>query len=438
MRIIMDMTMKTHNLLLRSLSITLLIGFASFSAPAQSEQDECNPGDTTNVYVINGIDTTKRQTELMRDFIKIAYKNLKKDDEELNFLISHNLSRGLVLDLIEVFRQKVDEFRIDPSISPDSLFWSSLVSTIPFLLPGQAAALRFLFLQSIRNYPSETVSSDVHFQKFNGDLESGKKVFIIPHSQGNLFANSAVARVISEKSSYSNSIGMIGVASPASRRVNNQPYVTANDDTVINNLRLTFSSTLDGNIDNSARSILHRRDETNHRFLISYFEPGLRSRDRIDSAVESAIGTNTEMGTLRFPTAEVGDGAIRVTLRWGSQLDVDLHIYEPDDGSHVYYANKQGGSGVLDRDDTTSFGPENYFVTCDNLQTGTYRVGVNYFAGTGTETAKIQITTGDGRTRNYTRRLTTERGSAGNNSPITVATIVVAKDSNGAYTFTVR
>ena len=419
------------------------IVWCCLSFPADAQQSECLAGDTTSIYFINGINTKLPAAELLRRKIEAAYKTMLKtanEDQQFDFLLSYNRTRGLSSDLLEVFRQKVDELEMSPKISIESFFWLFLVSTkinisnLEMTL-RQVAELRDTITSFLTGRLPATVDVSNHTQKFQNDLMEGKRVFLIPHSQGNLFANTAVSSLIATNSSYANSIGMIGVASPASRVVNNSPYVTANDDRIINGLRLAFPNTLPSTIDNDPGNIdndTDKRDIFNHSFLKSYFKSGLASRAEINRSVTNA------MSDLDFPTGNpLGSGPITVALKWGSQPDVDLHVYEPN-GKHVYYRDQGGVSGSLDLDDTDGFGPEHYFVACDTLETGSYRVGINYYRGDGAETARIQITTGDGITKTFSRSLATSIGPGGNNSPIIVATITVAKDSSGHYTYTIR
>jgi uncharacterized protein YfaP (DUF2135 family) len=140
---------------------------------------------------------------------------------------------------------------------------------------------------------------------------------------------------------------------------------------------------------------------------------------------------------LDWPTPQLGMGPITVTLTWGAEPDVDLHVFEPD-GSHVYYAAPSGTSGYLDYDDVTSWGPEHYYVVdCESLAPGTYRVGVNYYYGSAPETANVQIQAGDV-IKDYSVHLSAVRGSAGNDTPESVAAIEVAGDPEAGYTFTVE
>ena len=57
---------------------------------------------------------------------------------------------------------------------------------------------------------------------------------------------------------------------------------------------------------------------------------------------------------------------------------------------------------------------------------GVYEIGVNYYAGTGRQTAEVQVgVDDDSYIRNFSKTLSSERGSAGNNSPIPVAEVEI-------------
>lgn len=80
-------------------------------------------------------------------------------------------------------------------------------------------------------------------------------------------------------------------------------------------------------------------------------------------------------------------------MRWDNQPDLDLHVNEPNN-VHVFYGNTSGISGFLDLDDTNGFGPEHYFTNCSTMVPGEYRVGVNYYQGTGNSTMSISVSAG--------------------------------------------
>jgi uncharacterized protein YfaP (DUF2135 family) len=143
-----------------------------------------------------------------------------------------------------------------------------------------------------------------------------------------------------------------------------------------------------------------------------------------------------EMSYLIPPNQIAQDGVITVTLTWGSQPDVDLHVFEPN-GFHVYYSDPQGLSGYLDLDDISGYGPEHYFVECQDLEAGTYVVGVNYFYGITPESALVQIKAGSS-IRSFPVSLSQPAGLDGDNSPMEVAEIVVSGNEFDGYGFEIR
>ena len=80
---------------------------------------------------------------------------------------------------------------------------------------------------------------------------------------------------------------------------------------------------------------------------------------------------------------------ITITLTWGANpSDLDSHLWLPAGTNqfHIYYANKGSLTSppwaMLDRDDTTSYGPEN--ISIKQTQAGTYRYAVYHYSGSET------------------------------------------------------
>ena len=79
----------------------------------------------------------------------------------------------------------------------------------------------------------------------------------------------------------------------------------------------------------------------------------------------------------------VGTGILQISLSWNIVDDIDLWVTDPS-GFRIYYGDKKSiaTGGELDRDDVTSFGPENIFWK-QGAPDGNYKVEVNYYAGSG-------------------------------------------------------
>lgn len=328
---------------------------------------------------------------------------------KISYAVSYNHNENGILQLVEVaVQQKIDNW---------SSFWNFL---------GDIEIAPDWFQNAMKDLATKVdafnyvIDGDLqtHVQKYRSEILEGKKVLVVSHSQGNFYANRAYNLVNSQ------SFGIVAVGTPANFVAGSGPYTTLTNDVIINTVRMLVDpATLPGNATNATDN-----DWKHHSFIDAYLY-GNVSGPRILSQVL------TRIQNISQPTQTAETGIITVTLEWGSQPDVDLHIYEPN-GTHVYWANSYGPSGYIDVDDTNGYGPEHYYVSCEKLQEGPYNVGVNYYWGYGPETARIQVSAGD-IVRSYTTYLPQYRAGSGDSSPVPVASIQVSKDQDGKYQFDV-
>jgi hypothetical protein len=402
--------MKTKFVMILMVSLS----FVALSCEAQATY--C--AKKTNVFLGNGMFNDHEKASISLENLKerlVEAGDLTKD--EWDFDISYNHDEK-IFSLFEVFRQRQGE----------SVYtfwqWMSGVPLTPDWFKEKALdmAARVDQAQAVRDADLRS-----HIQRYKTLLMEGSRVLVVGHSQGNLYANSAYTNLAYDENNLPmEAFGIVAVATPSGRVAGGGPYITRDDDLVINAVRWFFSGTLDGNITNSNTS----SDWKNHSFIDAYLDGDQSGPMIVNTALAAANG-------LSWPEPELGSGPISVTLTWGNQPDVDLHVYEPD-GNHVYYANPMGTSGYLDYDDVTSRGPEHYFVVnCESLATGTYRVGVSYYRGDSPEMAYVQIQAGDVN-RYYWTYLPQAEGRDGDTNPEGVADIEVAGDDVKGYTFTVR
>ena len=475
-----------------------MAALSSSSAFAQSqgtgELQGCvaEPEDkVTNVYFGNGVGNTPRDADWSAAYLKVSYKSilegLGSDVGKFNFRVSYNVTSGTFYDVVEVLSRKVTEaggrqwfsglhlLRMVKTSYSAAHLAERLVGYIgaaagPLGIDQAGvdfATLREILTPSLFGDMADTLAQaeakaiqdmeltgNLHTSYYTSDLLAGKRVFVVAHSQGNLFANSSLDAAARARPDEASSLAMIGVATPAARQFRDSFYRTAHDDRVIDALRLTenvLASNIDNDLTQSASSNTRtpvmsffwnlalsaigadadQRGFSNHGFIDAYMAHPLPSKSDIDDEIKRLADPNV----VPFPTREAGEGAIRATLTWDAQPDVDLHAFEPN-GSHVYYRSRTGRSGTLDVDDTSSYGPENYFVPCNKVELGTYRIGVNYFRGTGPRapgsgpsTANVALFLGDGTIPSpKTVVLPAPRGAAGNGSPQILFTIQVTEN----------
>lgn len=436
-------------------------------SPLVTAQEQSCGGEITNIYMGNGVGVSRAGARASRNALQAAYAaQLAANNPEERFIfgVAYNPTRGVEEDVREVFIQrnpdpryaaltsgqlmalaqmsraklaetKADMERLIAERTTVDSFIAAVWGDGDVDVAAEAAAALQQTLTELERFTSLVGTNESQSQLYRNNLLAGQRVIVVAHSQGNLFANQNVSNVIAENGDWSASIGIVGVATPANETVNGGAYVTAHDDAIIDGLRNTHN-VLASNIENDIGIFDDPRDLSNHYFVQSYMDTRLPSRANIDGQLLGFIGS------LTFPEAAVGDGAMRVTLEWGSEPDVDLHAYEPS-GDHVYYSNKVGSSGELDLDDTDGFGPEHYFVACNLLQAGIYRFGVNYFSSSDSENsvpenARLQLTTADGQLTSTSRLLTQAVGSAGNDSPFMMIEVTVTIDGEGKVSYSPR
>lgn len=356
---------------------------------------------------------TKNYKALERELRKVQ----ELPEDQWIFDVSYNHDEKL-FSIFQVFRQREGERA--------STFWRwiSGLSIAPDWFREKA-----LELASHSDLAMAVRDADLrrHIQRYKTVLMEGGRVLVVGHSQGNLYANAAHTNLAHDPDNLPmDAFGLVAVATPSGRVAGGGPHVTLTNDLVINSVRLFYPDTLDGNVTNGNDG----DDWKHHSFIDAYLDGDRSGPLVVNNALSVANG-------LAWPTPMVGTGPITVTLSWGNQPDVDLHIYEPD-GSHVYYANLRGTSGYLDVDDVSAFGPEHYYVVnCNDLAAGTYRVGVNYYYGSAPETASVMIQAGDV-IRDYSINLPQEEGRSGDSNPEPVANIEVVGDPENGYDFTVQ
>lgn len=110
-----------------------------------------------------------------------------------------------------------------------------------------------------------------------------------------------------------------------------------------------------------------------------------------DVAVKAG-GQVSNTGRGKIVIARVGTGKLQFSLSWDAEVDLDLHVTEPN-GNQIYYGNPgpSASTGELDIDDLNGpadsgrpdgepEGVENIFWV-DSAPIGTYVVRVDYYSG---------------------------------------------------------
>lgn len=426
---------------LRTLTLLLVLaltqGVLSQSDPGEAE---CVDDKDITIFYVNGVQNSQLDAQWSLRHLRTFYgrhyarENGQDEADKIQYRMAYNHTFGIGFggaqgDFLEVFLfSDSQDSQVTREMDPG--IWKTLREMVNY---GQSEGITQLREREIGALTQGLRDLSTHLNFYQKEFTEGRKVVLVAHSEGNFFANfawEALPGLIQE------STKVVSVATPAAVVAGNSgAYTTFRQDQVINTLRnlTVFDEPLNGNIDICAgreSSVFGSiaSDSLGHGFTEDYMHCD-NSQNRIFGHIDTAIASTTQ------PPQLARDSIITATLTWGSQPDVDLHIYEPS-GFHVFYANPVGPLGGLDVDDTNGGGPEHYFASCQTLQAGTFRFGVNYFTGTGPETATIILQAGQ-HTRQFEVNLTDSRGSGGDTTPIIFADIVVEGDQEEGFTFSI-
>ncbi len=364
--------------------------------------------------------------------LQLEYRLAYADDNGANIGTVPGVISGLG-QLLEVYIQKNGD--------TTSYFWRLL---------GSVDVAPVWFQQTMNDLAAQTnlgtYVQDIDLQRQLNDiyrpfLNEGRKIIIVSHSQGNLYANAAYDALTlgsaGGNASWASSIGNVAVATPASIVAAGGPYVTAVEDLVIDAIHIgavaaarkgiVITPPLPPNASNLGDGT--SGDSMGHNFIKHYLA-GNTTRPRILNHIVNLVQS------LQSPVQQYQSGEITVTMLWANATDMDLHIYEPT--SHVYYANMQGVAGYIDVDNTTGYGPEHYFASCNTLVSGMYRVAANYYSGTARpETVVFRIKAGT-ITKTFTQTFGLPFGASGDNRPLPVANIFVTFNPNGGFDYFIQ
>jgi hypothetical protein len=441
------------------LSVSIVLGSNIFlpaittvAAADINANNLCKP----NGYVLgffNGVWNTREEARKTLRYIRMntnlgsTYKN-----EPLEYELFYNQTgsnrQGVTAleDIAEVFIQRGVE--LDGLLGKRwEIFWETLGATqnnISFLQTVTTTigktSNEFLNLMSafytdissktvagwsyILSNPPTGVDNTIQETRIKALATEKKKLLLVAHSQGNLFANKAYDAGLSLTDDKSIKLVHVAPASPTLRG----DYVLANLDLVINGLRVQGLNSVPAN--NAILPIEHLKtnDFSGHKMIETYLNKNRDTSTKVIGFIKAGLDN------LVTPQTQGNTGFFTVTMTWDGIGDVDLHTFEPT--NHVFYSQKQGLSGYLDVDNTVSNGPEHYYASCDaaKLQEGTYKIGINNYANAVGRIASLQIATAtEGEIFSKSLSVGEMRGSYGNDTPIPVTNVVVTKDALGKF-----
>ncbi|MFH1155661.1 MAG: hypothetical protein V1793_17785 [Pseudomonadota bacterium] len=256
----------------------LTVPFPGYSA----EENFCEPGIV--IFFGNGVWNDHEGAELSR---RVLSEEIETDvlgtelEGLLTYEVAYNPTEGAISDLMETFIQNAE--------TDFTKFWRYLsgLDPLPDILLKRLKEIANAVDESILLYNPAVQN---HVNVYNSYLNNGKKVVVVAHSQGNLFANIAYTGIDINRI---HSFGIVSVGNPDSYVAGNGAYTTLDEDIIIGAVPCSLPSNLDN------FSGINLDDLTGHMFVKSYLATGHQAEQTILDNIISVIDE------LKFPGCEL-------------------------------------------------------------------------------------------------------------------------------------
>lgn len=276
------------------------IAIVSLATPTTSTaQVETKCESRYVIYYGNGINNSPADIDASIKTLA-AQMGTRFNNVPISYSAAANPTEGVLFDLYRVFAQKLSE---NPNLSWEVLMRVSLglVNALPTALVELASRLirsvaaesgASLKKQWQDNYAYVDSRVKDHVIRYTRDItENGRRVLLVAHSQGNLYANASHRQLYTNPEITPGSFGTIGIATPANFVAGGGSYLTSDADAVIKALNiLVTDNVLPTNI-----SIPFSSDEpSGHNFIKTYMHPEKPAREKIRQMTGVALNKLVE------------------------------------------------------------------------------------------------------------------------------------------------
>jgi len=307
-----------------------------------------------DVYFINGILNNEAEAAASAAKLQQVMDGVLagKFDINCNVYNIYNPTEGPVVDLLECIDLVAQQAF---NIGPGKLF--RFLAALAMIVAAPEVAL-FTALDALYPFWIQTVTKWVNDHnavnnaqiiadaksKIDDSISKGKKVFLVAHSQGNLYMNTIYQALDVEDRFY---VSLLSVASPApyvGLPGVTYPYVSRSDDIVV---RVTV-----GNLPPSPVVPSHTEGKLgkfgiNHDFVTMYLGDvavGAVVRSYILAQVTLLLAPYDEgpYNKVRGSVVVEVTGYPKINYPQSARdIDIDLHIYQST-GAHLFYGNQYG------------------------------------------------------------------------------------------------
>ena len=322
-----------------------LLFIAMMAATSASGQTSTNcPGFGSPIenviYYVNGVGNTDKNMRDSRDLLRFVIGNTSKN----RYDIAENRSDGMTKDFWQAY-----ENRRDGVVDPRS-FWSEIITQEPGKSDNEIRELYAdaMYSASVLEYGRSPDLREM-VNDFYEDLNAGKKVVLVAHSQGNFFANAAYRFIVENWPKFKDSIGIVAVGTPAPI-VEGNGFLTQNsEDSIIFGAVTSKYSVPPANVTFNGNDPY----KTDHGFITTYMLAG-NARSRIAGHVVAMINRlvppispcDEDIALVKTRTAKdvkAGSATLRADLTQGKNAAVWFEVGDVTTPITCNAANQSNG-----------------------------------------------------------------------------------------------
>lgn len=236
----------------------LVLSISSFS------QADCNSPKV--LYFANGMFNDRVSANESKNELHKELQKKYPSDKFESVLLAFNTNEAVLLQLHQVFRQKVTDINVS--------FWLSFAD----LLKTNKKEVSKILSKYMDGAKLLDADLSRQIESYQGSIKNGWSIITVAHSQGNFYTNSAF-----DSLNTNNTTSMISVATPASRVFQDGPYFTFKSDGVIS----IVPTALLPNLTKEPAGLF------DHEFVKHYLGDK-KANDQILSAVHEAYNNTTD------------------------------------------------------------------------------------------------------------------------------------------------
>lgn len=226
---------------------------------------------TISVYFGNGMFNSREDAHQSRLALQRSLIVSELVFEREGVHTAYNLIESALEELLQVAAQKNEEY--------GRMFWRYLSD-----LSIAPEEFRQIARETANEFDQSRYLHDAdlrrHVSSYRAEIQAGKSVLVVAHSQGNFYANAAW-NILRENLNLSDQMSIVGVAAPVSEIAGDGPYTTLTQDLIVAAIR-HVGRALPANVTNSKSS------PSGHEFVSQYLE-GSKSGPKIISDIHDAI-----------------------------------------------------------------------------------------------------------------------------------------------------